>query len=252
MSTKVLVLAGSRAGVDKLALGEKVSHKALIDVAGRPMLEHVLTALQASGAGEVIVAADDPDVMQMAQRLGARCIAVRHNPSSTVLCALDELGAPLLVTTADHVLLQASWVDHMIAGTHGETDVAVMMARREQIDAEMPGSKRTYFRFADGEWSGCNMFYFRSTKARVLAEMWQRIEKDRKRPWRIAAGIGLGTLFAMLMGQLSASEAIARVGAKAGARAQLVAAPSGLAAVDVDKAEDLRQVRAYLARVAQS
>lgn len=233
-----------------MALAENVSHKALIDVAGRSMLECVVTALHASGAGEVLVAAEDPLVVQEAERLGARCIAVRHSPSATVLCALDELGAPLLVTTADHVLLQAGWVDHIIANTSDDTDVAVMMARREQIDAEMAGSKRTYFRFADGDWSGCNLFYFRSVEARCLAEMWQRIEKDRKRPWRIAAGIGLGTLFAMLMGQLSANQAIARVGAKAGARGQLVEAPSGLAAVDVDKAEDLHQVRAYLAKQA--
>ena len=42
-----LVLAGTRAGGDPLAAGAGVSHKALIDVAGRAMIEHVVQALDA-------------------------------------------------------------------------------------------------------------------------------------------------------------------------------------------------------------
>ena len=45
-----LVLAGSRPGVvDPVAAAEEVSHTALVDVGGMPMLARVLHALRAAG-----------------------------------------------------------------------------------------------------------------------------------------------------------------------------------------------------------
>ena len=248
MSIKVLVLAGQREGVDSLARGENVAHKALIQVSGQSMLAHVVAALRESVAGEILVAGDDPRVVQEVERLGLRAMAPRSSPSATVLDALQSIGAPLIVTTCDHVLLQAEWINHLVAQTNSNVDVAVMLAKREQIEREIPESRRTYFHFADGDWSGCNLFLLQGERAQFVAELWQRVEKDRKQPWRIAARIGPGTLLSLLLRRLSAAQAVARVGAKVGARAICVPAPSGLAAVDVDKPEDLRQVRAYLAR----
>ncbi len=246
MSIKVLVLAGSRPGIDALAKSEGVSHKSLITVAGVSMLARVVTALRQSDASEVIVATQDEAVAREAERLGARCVEARESPSTTVQSVLQEVGLPLLVTTADHVFLEAGWVNHMIAATPQDQDLGIMLARRDQIEAAMPGTQRTYFRFADAQWSGCNLFYLAGDRAIEIVKLWQKVEKDRKQPWRIAAGIGLGTLFQLLLGRLGAQEAISRVAAKVGARATSITAPNGLAAIDVDKVEDLEQVRAYL------
>jgi CTP:molybdopterin cytidylyltransferase MocA len=239
----LLVLAGTRPGGDPLAQSEGVPHKALIDLGGQPILAHVIAALDESGAGRIAVSSNDQVVRALAQDCGASTLEAQTGPSASVAHALDALGTPMLVTTSDHALLQGQWVKDLIADTPPNADLGVMLARRSNIEARLPGTKRTYLKFADGEWSGCNLFYLRTPASRAAIELWQAIEADRKRPWRIAWKLGLGTLLAYAMGRLTLADAIAKLGTRIGIRAVLVPARDGLAAVDVDKSADLELVR---------
>ena len=247
LQVKALILAGSRPGeVDPVAAYAGVAHKALIELSGRTLLARVAGAL--SGCDEVAVSADMPAVVAEAARLGLRVVPPAAGPSDSVGAALSALGAPLLVTTADHALLRAEWVDAFTADAPATCDVAVLLARRDAVEAALPGTKRTYLRFADGDWSGCNLFLLRTPDAARAIELWRIVEADRKRPWRIVRRFGPGMLVRYLLGRLTLAEAVARLGALAGVRAGVVAARDGLAAVDVDKPADLDAVRALLDR----
>lgn len=246
-SPAALVLAGSRPGApDPVAAAEGVSHKALVRIAGRPMLAHVVSALRAAGIERIAVSASDGAVRALARELGCEVLETGPGPSASVAIGLEALGAPLLVTTSDHALLQARWVRDFIADTPDRSDVAVLLARREAIEAAVPGSRRTYLRFADGHWSGCNLFLLATPRAGLAIDTWKVVEADRKRPWRIAARLGLGMLAGYALGRLTLATAIARLGRRIGIEASLVAARDGLAAVDVDKPEDLADARARL------
>lgn len=242
-----LVLAGSRPGViDPVAAAEGVSHKALVDVGGMPMLARVLHALRDAGIEHIAVAADAPEVLSLAYALSAIPIAPGAGPSASVAAGFATMGPPLLVTTADHALLRPQWIADFIADTPPEADVAVLLARRALVEAALPGTRRTWLRFADGAWSGCNLFLLSTSKADVAIETWKAVEAERKRPWKIAARLGAGTLASYLAGRLTLAEAIARLGRTVGVEAAVVAARDGLAAVDVDKIADLVQVRQIL------
>ena len=243
-----LVLAGSRPGaVDPVALGENVAHKALVEVDGQPMLARVVAALRASGCETVAVSADHPLVTTLARTLDCLVIAPGRGPSASVAAAFAQLGAPMLVTTADHALLQPDWVCNFVADTPASADVAVLLARRSAVETALPGSRRTYLKLADGGWSGCNLFLLASPEAAAAIATWSAVEADRKRPWRIAARLGGSTLWRYVLGRLTMAEAIARLGQRIGIEAVAVAARDGLAAVDVDKPGDLAQVRALIA-----
>ena len=69
------------------------------------------------------------------------------------------------------------------------------------------------------------------------------MEADRKRPWRIARRLGIGTLWSYWRGNLTLAEAIAGLGRMLGVKAALAPASDGRAAIDVDKPEDLALVR---------
>jgi len=153
----------------------------------------------------------------------------------------------MIVTTADHALLQPEWVRDFLSDTPPEADVSVLLARRDAVETALPGSRRTYLRLADGGWSGCNLFLLASPRASSAMSTWSAVEADRKRPWRIAARLGAGTLWRYVLGRLTMAEAIARLGRRIGIEARAVAARDGLAAVDVDKPGDLAQVRALIA-----
>jgi len=243
-----LILAGSRAGVvDPVATYAGVPHKAMILLQGTTLLARVAAALRGAGAGRIAVSADHPAVLIEAMRLGLEVIPPAAGPSDSVARGFDVLGAPLLVTTADHALLEPAWVARFIADAPA-ADVAALLARRPEVEAAAPGTRRTWLRFADGSWSGCNLFWLATPQAAAAIGLWREVEADRKRPWRIVRRLGPGLLFRYLTGRLTLATAIRHLGRRAGIEAAVVATPFGLAAVDVDKPADLDLVRQLVDR----
>ncbi len=251
MNLSALVLAGSRevgsrAGADPVAAAEGVAHKALAEAGGAPLLARVVGALRVAGITRIAVSANDPEVAALAQSLGAEVLLPGSGPSASVASAFAHFGAPMLVTTADHALLRPEWVRDFLDDMPAASDVAVLLARREAVETALPGNRRTWLRFADGDWSGCNLFLLSTARAVAAIETWQMVEADRKRPWRIAARLGVGTLASYLLGRLTLTDAMARLGQRVGIAASAIAARDGLAAVDVDKPQDLADVRRIL------
>ena len=246
--TNALILAGTRPGGDVLADKLGVAHKALIEIDGEPILQRVIRALQSAGMNRVLVSCDESPVALLASKLGAEVIAPRRGPSASVAAAFEAIGAPLVVTTSDHALLQADWIRELIMGTPQEADLSIMLAERAAVQKAIPGSRRTYLRFADGNWSGCNLFFLQSPNAARALATWSMVEAHRKRPWRIAAKLGVRTLLGMALGKLTLAEGLSRLGRRIGVNAAMVSASDGLAAVDVDKVGDLEAVEQVLAR----
>lgn len=241
-----LILAGSRGGVDPVAGYAGVSHKALIVLEGETLLARVAQALRDAGATRIAVSVSDDAVRAEATALGLTVLTAANGPSLSVREGIAALGTPLLVTTADHALLEADWVRAFRADAPPAADVAVLLARRDVIERAAPGTKRTYLRFADGAWSGCNLFQFATPRSIAALDLWAQVEADRKRPWRIVRRLGIGTLLRYLSGRLTLVDAVAHLGRMAGLQAAAVATPYSLAAVDVDKPGDLDLVRALL------
>lgn len=244
MTPNVLILAGSRPGAaDPVAEAEGVAHKALAVVEGETLLARVIGAARAAGAPQVAVSANHPAVEEEARRCGVTLLPTARGPSESVALAFERYGAPLLVTTADHALLRPEWLRELVAATPREADVSLMLAPREAVEAAAPDTKRTWLRMADGDWSGCNLFLLATPRARAAVATWRQVEADRKRPWRIAGRLGLGTLWDYWRGRLTMAEAIARLGRRIGMNAALVATSDGRAAIDVDRPGDLALVR---------
>jgi len=242
-----LVLAGSRGGAESVADYAGVPHKALIRLEGQTLLARVVGALKAAGAARVAVVSSHPDVRVEAALLGLEALDEAAGPSLSVKAAAERLGTPLLVTTADHALLDPVWVERFLADVPAGVDVAALVAARATVEAAAPGTKRTWLKLADGHWSGCNLFYLANDRALAVVDLWRRVEAERKRPWKMARILGFGMLLRYVTGQLALSAAAARLGKLAGVCAAVVETPYGLASVDVDKPADLDLVRRIVA-----
>jgi GTP:adenosylcobinamide-phosphate guanylyltransferase len=240
MTRTALVLAGVRPGGDSLADFAGVSHKALIPIGGTPMLERVVGALRESGRiNRIVISIDRPELVTIDD---VEVIRSGATLSESVIDALNRLGAPLLVTTADHALLEPEWVRYFLDHVP-DKEIAVGLARSDAVMAETPDTKRTFLRFADGAFSGCNLFYFRSLGARSAVRLWRVVEAERKKPWKLLRRLGPRELFAFLTGRLTLQMALDRVEAIAGVSVGAVEMPFGRAAIDVDKPADLILVR---------
>lgn len=243
MTHAALVLAGSRGGTDPVAAYAGVTDKALIEIGGVTMLARVVAALRGAGMTRIMVSTASEAVRRHAVELGVEPVAAGAGPSASAALAFAQVGAPLLVTTGDHALLRAEWVAAFLRDMPADADVAALLARRAAIERDAPATRRTYLHFADGDWSGCNLFLLATPAAAAALDLWQRVERDRKRPWRIVLRLGIGLLAKYALGRLTLAEAVARIGSRAGARAYVVESANGLAAIDVDKPADLDLVR---------
>ncbi|WP_397404407.1 NTP transferase domain-containing protein [Phenylobacterium sp.] len=240
---RALVLAGSRGGTDPVAAYAGVSHKALIVLGGDTLLARVVAALRAAGAGRIAVISSHPDVRIEMARLGVEALDEAAGPSLSVAAGAGELGTPLLVTTADHALLDAVWIRQFLADVPAGIDVAALVAARPTVEVAAPGTRRTWLKLADGHWSGCNLFYLANDRALRIVDFWRKVEAERKRPWRMAQILGVGMLLRYLSGRLELGDAARRLGEMAAVSAAIVQTSYGLASVDVDKAADLDLVR---------
>jgi GTP:adenosylcobinamide-phosphate guanylyltransferase len=247
-----LVLAGQRGGggPDPMAAAAGVSHKALLPVAGVPMLLRVVSALRASPAlGRVVVSIEAPEetLSGLGGLDGALLRAAAASPARSAAAALGEFGAPLLVTTADHALLTPAMVEHFLAAVPERAAAAAALARRETVLAAYPDTRRTWLRFRDGAFSGCNLFLLADAEAGARAVgLWRRVEAERKRPLAMARLLGPVTLLRFALGRLTLPGALEALGRRCGAHLAAVEMPFADAAVDVDRPGDLALVEAAL------
>jgi GTP:adenosylcobinamide-phosphate guanylyltransferase len=246
-----VVLAGSRPGPDPLLDGTGVSSKALLPIAGLPMLAHGLRALRASPEiGTIIILAQDTAALAAEPtiaRVENICFETSgQGISHSLAAALSQRDEPVLVTTADHVLLTPQMVAEFVAGARGH-DVAVGMVERSTLLARYPESRRTWLKFRAGWWSGANLFWLHGPKVQPLLSFWSSIEKDRKKGSKIFAAFGPVLMIGALLRLFTVKQGIARAGKRFGVRATAVAMSAPEACIDADKPDDVRLIEKILA-----
>jgi 2-phospho-L-lactate guanylyltransferase (CobY/MobA/RfbA family) len=252
-----IVLAGDRGPDDPLLRHTGVSAKALLPLAGQPMVLRVLDALGASTAirGMTLVGPDQAllaDCPALSALIAAGRLAwlpPQPSPSASALAALAGLAAdqPVLLTTADHALLHGAWVDDFCAAAlASDKDAVVGLTKLAGVQAAFPQSRRTALRFRDGAFCGCNLFAFLNPAGRRAPAFWRQLEQRRKQPHRLAAALGLGTLLKYVTRQLTLADGFERLSQRVGARLGAVLLDDPRAAVDVDSVADLELVQALL------
>lgn len=252
-----LLLAGARPTPDPLAVAAGVAVKPLVPVAGEPMINHPARALLAHPAiGRVVVLtqapelfAADPATAWLAEHPRVRFEKSGGGIASSLMALLDrgEFPFPLLMTTADHVLLDGAMLDQMVGQASG-ADIAVAMVERATLLARYPASRRTWLKFRDGWWSGANIFWFGSGKARPVIALWQEVEQDRKKGWKILSAFGPLALLGAVLRISTLRGGIARVGRRFGLSARLVAMDKAEACIDADKPDDVLLIEKILAQ----
>lgn len=251
-----LILAGNRREGDTVAQMAGVSHKALAPIHGVPMLLRLYRTLSASpGIANLYVCIDDAALLDAVPELAVArdagkliIVPPADSPAASVALALDRiaLDLPLLTTTADHPLLTVEMVRHLLAHAPADADLAVGLADATVVRAAYPGAIRTFYRFQEKRVSGCNLFLAQNTRARDVALYWRRMERHRKKPWRLVWEVGPAALLRLACGRMSVDAAFAHISGLTGARIRPVMMPFAEAPIDVDKPADYKLVSEIL------
>ena len=254
MSWTAVVLAGSRPGRDAFAESFGTDLKALIPVAGEPMVRRPVRALLASqNVGRVLVLSQSPERIASALPHDPRieCRESRGTIAETILGLLDDPATqwPLLVTTADHALLDTVTVDEFCVASDS-SDIAIGVVENANMLRRLPETMRTWFWLRGGGYTGANLFVLRSPAVRPAIDIWRTFEQERKKPWRIFSVLGPSDMIAVLFRLVDLEGAMTRLSKRLGLKVIAVRLSNPLAGVDVDKAADHALAEAIIAGTA--
>jgi GTP:adenosylcobinamide-phosphate guanylyltransferase len=246
-----LLLAGARPGGDLFAARYGASMKALIPIAGEPMVLRPLRALLASERVE--------SVRLLTQELDDIAAVLPDDPRWSVepsdgtiaetlerICQDERTRWPLLVTTADHALLDTAMIDQFCRESEG-ADLALGVVTKSALEKRLPQSRRTWIGFRRGKYTGANLFALGSSRAMKAIELWREVEQDRKKGWRLLLALGWPGLLGLLRLR-TLDQTLAAMGRRLGLSLKAIRLDDPLAAVDVDKPQDHELVTAILER----
>jgi GTP:adenosylcobinamide-phosphate guanylyltransferase len=251
MSWTAVLLAGSRPGRDPFAEQFGTDLKALIPIAGEPMVRRPVSALlESKDIGRILVLSQWPE--RIAEVLPKDPRVEVMESKGTIAETIEELMLkgparfPMLVTTADHALLDPAMIFEFIAEAKS-ADLAIGVVERRSLLARLPQTKRTWLSFRGGAYSGANLFALGSIKALAAVEQWRSVEQDRKKGWRVLAALAPDLLLGAVLRLRTLDQSVASMGSRLGMIARAVVLTNPLAAVDVDKPVDHAIVEAVLA-----
>jgi GTP:adenosylcobinamide-phosphate guanylyltransferase len=236
----IVVLAAQRNGrLDPLAAEAGVTHKCLVPIGGLPLLAHVLSALGEVGDIESIRisvedgAADRLRPIAALSGLPVSFVTAADNIADSVYRAAEGSTGPVVVTTADNVLLTPSAVRQVMDQLASGSDTVVALARKEDVLAAHPQGQRRFYRFRDGEYSNCNL-YGLSRKGLKLAETFREGGQFKKNPMRIARAFGFFNLLLLRFALVTLAGAMKRLSRRFGVGVEAIVLADGAHAIDVD------------------
>ena len=245
-----ILLAGSRPGTDPFAEAHGVDLKALIPVAGSPMVRRPVDALLASDRiAAVRVLAQQPDrigaVLPANPKLAVTASQGTIAATLAALCTDPATPWPLLVTTADHALLDTAMIEDFCEMAES-ADIAIAVVERDALMARLPESKRTWIPFKGGAYSGANLFALGGPGALSAIALWRAVEQDRKKGWRLLWQLGPALFAGAMLRLLTLKQVLTRIGRTLDLNIRPVVMSDPLACVDVDKEADLDLVEKLL------
>jgi len=250
MTWTAVVLAGSRPGRDAFAEQFGTDLKALIPVAGEPMVARPVRALlESDGIGKILVLSQSPDRIAAVLPDDPRIEVMesRGTIAETILALIADRQVewPLLVTTADHALLDPATIEEF-CGQSESPDLAIGVVERANLLRRFPKARRTWVRLRGGAYTGANLFALRSPAVASAIELWRSVEQDRKKAWRLISLLGPAMLACAALRLVSLDEVLGQLGGRLALAVKAVRLSNPLAGVDVDKPEDHALVEAIL------
>ena len=229
--------------------------KALIDVAGKPMIQWVLDALSNAKSIDrvVIIGLSDKAKLSCKKPLTYMSnqgkLLENLKAGTAKVVELNPKAKYVLFVSSDLPGITGEMVDWLVK-TCAETndDLYYNVIRREDMEKRFPGSKRTYTPLKDMEVCGGDINMARIAIVNENSEFWGKLLDARKNPAAQAALIGSDIIFKFLFRQLTIDDVIQRVADKLNIKGRPIICPYPEIGMDVDKPHQLEIMRADLAR----
>lgn len=232
--------------------------KALIDVAGKPMIQWVLDALSDAKTIQRVV------VIGLTEKSGLKCrkpmsylsnegrLPDNLRAATAQVLELNPKARYVLFVSSDIPAITGKMVDWVVnTCMQTKDDLYYNVIPREAMERRFPTSKRTFTALKDMELCGGDMNMARVTAVNQNSEFWNKLFEARKNPAAQAALMGPDIMFRLIFRQLTIDDVIERVGRKLGLKGRAIVSPYPEIGMDVDKPHQLEIMRADLGKRAR-
>jgi hypothetical protein len=219
----------------------------LVPIAGVAVIERVLDTIErCPRINRRMLVGPNATTLAAEPKLTARIdsgkwtwLAPTESPAASASAALDAIGTDgrIVLTTADHAFITPEILEHFCsAAQETGADFAVGFARRADVIATFPRTRRTGWHFSDDTYCGCNLFAVLRPAGHAVTVFWTHVERERKRPWRIMRMLGLGMFIRYVAGRLSLADALGELSRRTQCRiaSVIVSQPEGGDAAPMD------------------
>ena len=251
-----IVIAGGVPNPDELLYPyTQGAPKALLDVAGKPMAQWVLDALEQAQTIDRVV------IVGLEANCGIRCTkivayiesegSILQNIRAGVKKVLEfnPTVGHVAVVSADIPGILPEHVDWVVrTAMQTDEDVYYNVITRQVMEARYPGSKRSYTRLKDVEVCGGDLNVIRAMTVTGNDELWERIIASRKNVFKQAALLGYDTLLLLLLRRVTLEGALRRVTKRVNLTGRALLCPYAEIGMDIDKPHQLELMRADLSR----
>ena len=227
--------------------------KALLDVAGKPMAQWVLDALNGSTLVEgVIIIGLDPE-SGLTTPKPVSYLPDQGGAVPNALAGLQQalLTSPetkqVLLASCDVPAVTAEMIDWRVGqGRAADADFDYLVIDRSVMERRFPASRRTYTPLRGASVCGgdINIVHVRLAQNAPLVE---RLTAARKNPFRMASLIGWNVLLLLLLRQMTLERGERLISRNLGIKTRFHECPYAELGMDIDKPSQLELLRADLA-----
>lgn len=238
---------------DPLYMFLKGDAKALVDVAGKPMIQWVLDALNAAQQVDAIILIGLSAKTELVSAKPIHYIPNQGRMLANIVAGVNkalELNKKteyVLVASSDIPTLKGEMVDWLIS-TCMETkdELYYGVCPRDVMETRFPESKRTYTRLKDIELCGADIHVTHVRMATEHLDLWERLIGGRKSPMQQASIVGFATLWKYLTRSATLDELVEHICNRLGIKGRAIIWEHAEPAMDVDKPHQLELLRADL------
>src|SRR6266498_2290169 len=224
--------------------------KALIDIAGKPMIQWVLDAL---GDAKKV---DNVIIIGLSPRSGITCkkptyfVSNQGRMLANIVAGVNKAleinkrNQYVLIASSDIPALKPEMVDWLV-GTCMETkdDLYYGICPKDVMEARFPGSKRTFTKLKDIQLCSADIHIAHVSQATEHLDLWESLMGSRKSPLKQASMIGLDTFFQVLTHSITLDDLVTKVCSRIGVKGRVIVWPQAEPCMDVDKPHQLESLR---------
>lgn len=228
--------------------------RSLIDLLGKPMVQWVVDALDASERVAELFVIGLPTSYRLRVTKPVHYLADQkdmfENIHSGVLHATHDHPSrtKVLIASSDIPAIQPNMIDWLASEVAADPGLMMYYNVVDQatMEARFPQSNRSYVRFKDIAVCGGDMNVVDKSLFAEERLIWQKLANARKHPLKQASLLGIDSLIMVALHMVTLEGAVKRVCKRLGIKAKALRCPYAEIAMDADKPHQLSILRQHL------